>query len=81
MTISTEGLAYYMALPYSYTLIPDREFGGFTIKVNELPGCLSQGDTPDEAVARVREAMELWITCRLEDGLPVPVPISFGSNA
>lgn len=67
-------LAYYMALPYTYTLVPDPNEGGFAVKVNELPGCISQGDTADEAMTRIREAQELWIEGALGDGIPVPEP-------
>lgn len=70
----SKDLAYYMALLYTYTLIPDLEDGGFVIKVNELPGCMSQGDTSEEAMTRIREAMEVWIESRLEGGRPVPEP-------
>ena len=67
-------VAYYMALPYSYTLIPDPDEGGFAIKVNELPGCISQGDTADEAMTRIREAMECWIESAIQHGDPIPEP-------
>ena len=67
-------LAYYMALPYTFTLMPDPEEPGCAIKVNELPGCISQGDTPDDAMRRVREAMELWLETALEDGVAIPEP-------
>lgn len=67
-------LAYYMGLPYTFTLIPDADEPGYAIKVNELPGCISQGDTADEALVRIREAMEVWIESVLEDGREVPEP-------
>ncbi|MGA0871081.1 MAG: type II toxin-antitoxin system HicB family antitoxin, partial [Planctomycetota bacterium] len=52
------------------SLIPDPDEGGFAIKVNELPGCLSQGDTAEEALVRIREAMAGWLEVALEEGLP-----------
>ena len=67
-------LADYMALPYTFTLIPDPAEPGYAIKVNELPGCISQGDTAEEALVRIREAMEAWIESALEDGQEVPTP-------
>jgi antitoxin HicB len=72
--MATKDLTYYMGLLYTYTLIPDLEDGGFVIKVNELPGCMSQGDTSEEAMTRIREAMEVWIESRIEGGRPVPEP-------
>lgn len=35
--------------------------GGYTIYVPALPGCISEGDNIDEALANVREAIELYL--------------------
>ena len=35
--------------------------GGFTAIVPSLPGCISEGDTRDEALSNVREAIELYL--------------------
>ncbi len=37
------------------------EEGGYTATVPALPGCISEGDTVEEAMANVREAMELYL--------------------
>jgi predicted RNase H-like HicB family nuclease len=37
------------------------EEGGYTILVPSLPGCISEGDTVDEALANIREAIELYL--------------------
>lgn len=37
------------------------EEGGFTIYVPSLPGCISEGNTKDEALSNVREAIELYL--------------------
>ena len=37
------------------------EDGGYTVYVPSLPGCISQGDTREEALANVREAIELYL--------------------
>jgi antitoxin HicB len=71
---TSKDLAHYMGLPYTFSLIPDPDEGGFAIKVNELPGCLSQGDTAEEALVRIREAMAGWLEVALEQGLPIPEP-------
>jgi antitoxin HicB len=45
-----------------YTVILEREEdGGYVAVVPALPGCVSQGDTRDEAVRNVREAADLYI--------------------
>jgi predicted RNase H-like HicB family nuclease len=35
--------------------------GGFTAYVPTLPGCISEGDTRDEALRNIREAIELYL--------------------
>ncbi|MDP8943116.1 MAG: type II toxin-antitoxin system HicB family antitoxin [Actinomycetota bacterium] len=67
----------YLELPYEMTLVRDRDDegeGGWVAQVEELPGCLSQGATPEEAVSGVREAMAGWISVALEDGVEIPEP-------
>jgi predicted RNase H-like HicB family nuclease len=37
------------------------EEGGFTVSVPSLPGCISEGDTREEALRNIREAIELYL--------------------
>jgi predicted RNase H-like HicB family nuclease len=37
------------------------EEGGYTVHVPSLPGCISEGETEEEALANVREAIELYL--------------------
>ena len=66
-------LEYYLGLPYTRELIPDTE-GGWFIRIKELPGCMSQGDTPEEALRMIEDAMRGWLAVSLEDGDPIPEP-------
>jgi predicted RNase H-like HicB family nuclease len=52
-------------------LIPE-EGGGYSVLVPSLPGCHSQGDTLEEALENVKEAIELWIEDALEHGETIP---------
>ncbi len=46
--------------------------GGFTATVPSLPGCISEGDTRDEALANIREAIELYLEPVEDDTAGMP---------
>ncbi len=46
------------------------EDGGFTVYVPSLPGCISEGDSRDEAMDNIREAIELYLDPTKDDYLP-----------
>jgi predicted RNase H-like HicB family nuclease len=49
---------------YTAILVPEAD-GGFVVTVPALPGCVSQGDTRDEALRNIREAIAVYIEdCR-----------------
>ncbi len=43
-------------------------------RVVELPGCMTEGDSLEEAATMIRDAMTAWIAVALEDGRPIPEP-------
>lgn len=56
-----------------YTVLLEREAdGGSVASVPVLPGCVSQGDTKQEVMANILEAMELYVEDCIADGDPVP---------
>ena len=44
--------------------------GGYTVYVPSLPGCISEGDPREEALANVREAIELYLDPTEDDFVP-----------
>lgn len=67
----------YLKLPYGITVTHDRDDDGaegYVAEVRELPGVVSQGETPEEAVRSVYDAMAGWISVALEDGIAIPEP-------
>lgn len=64
---------YYLSLPYTRELIPDPE-GGWFVRIKELPGCMSQGDTPEEAIQMIEDAMRGWLEAELRKGSSIPEP-------
>jgi predicted RNase H-like HicB family nuclease len=60
-------------LKRKYTVIfePD-ETGGYIARVPALPGCITEGNTLEEAWAMAKDAIEGYIECLLERNLPKP---------
>ena len=50
--------------------------GGFTVYVPSLPGCISEGETEQEALANIQEAIELYLESLEAHGDPIPPPIT-----
>jgi predicted RNase H-like HicB family nuclease len=48
------------------------EDGWWVVECPSLPGCVSQGKTEQEAIANIKEAMEVWIADALEHSEPIP---------
>lgn len=47
-------------LEYNAVFVPEEE-GGYSVSVPNLPGCLSQGNSFEEAKANIKEAIELYL--------------------
>jgi predicted RNase H-like HicB family nuclease len=64
--------------PHDYEIVirplTGEEGGGFGAMVPELPGCMSDGGTPQEALENVYDAIACWIEACREMGRPVPEP-------
>lgn len=60
-----------MARRYTILLEPD-EAGGYTVTVPRLPGCVTQDETLEEAIAMAKDAIALHVAGLLADGEPVP---------
>lgn len=68
-------LEYYLSLKYPVLLVPEPE-GGFTALIPDLPGCVSVGETEEEALRNVEEARQLWLETAYEFGDEIPLPSS-----
>jgi len=58
-------------LTYRVLLNPEPE-GGYTASVPSLPGCITYGETIDEAILMAKEAIELYIESLVAHNEPVP---------
>ncbi|MCL2016311.1 MAG: type II toxin-antitoxin system HicB family antitoxin [Defluviitaleaceae bacterium] len=77
MITNTKKLDYYMQLPYTkIATFCDDESGKYYIsEVVELKGCSSTGDTANEALECLQEAMECWLESAIAYNDPIPEPI------
>ncbi len=64
---------YYLGLPYSVELRREPDEGWF-VHVREWPGCMSQADTAEEALANIQEVIPLWLEGALESDYEIPEP-------
>ncbi|QPM68255.1 type II toxin-antitoxin system HicB family antitoxin [Atribacter laminatus] len=58
-------------LNYRVLLRKEKE-GGFTVIVTSLPGCVTYGETLEEALAMAREAIELYLDSLIAEGEEIP---------
>jgi antitoxin HicB len=67
-----------MIKPTDYPLIveplAEEDGGGFVARAPDLPGCMSDGETPEEAVVNARDAVLAWIEAAHDVGHEVPPP-------
>ena len=56
------------------------EGGGFLATFPDLPGCMADGETPEEAIADARGEFECWMDAHIADGRPLPSPGTFNAS-
>ena len=63
-------------LQYPATIRPlsSSEGGGYLIEFPDLPGCMSDGETIEEAMRNAEDALKAWIKTAQEFGDPIPKP-------
>ncbi len=61
-----------------YMVVVERGETSWGAHVPDLPGCVAVGETREEVLQLIREAIEFHIESLKEDGLPLPSPSSEG---
>ena len=67
-------LEQYLELPYPMEFTPDPDEGGYVVSFPDLPGCLAQGETIEEAVKNAEDAKREWLKAALEEGIEIRLP-------
>lgn len=61
--------------PYHWVVFPDD--GQYTAFVAEFPGCATCADTPEEALARLKDAADGWLHAVIHAGQDIPEPFDW----
>ena len=65
----------YMKLPYKMEIVEDPDEGGFVVSFPELPGCITIGDTIEEAIKNASDAKRTWFEAALEENIDISEPL------
>lgn len=68
-------LNYYLNLKYSIRLKNNFD-GSFFAEIEELPGCITEGDTEEEVLKMIEDAKKRWLEVALGRKLNIPEPVS-----
>ena len=63
-----------MSIKYELIIYWSEEDQSFIVDVPELPGCMADGETYEQAVTNARQVIEEWIVTAEELGRPIPKP-------
>jgi antitoxin HicB len=74
--VNTKDLNYYLNIPYTFTVKPDLDDGGFIAEFSDLQYCVGTGDTIDKAINDAMIAKEGWIKSAYADDIIIPEPIT-----
>ena len=70
----SETVDKYMKVPYRIEIKQDTDEGGYVAALPELKGCLSCGNTVDEAITNLMDAKREWIIAAIEREIVIPLP-------
>ena len=60
--------------PFEMRPLSEDEGSGWLITFPDLPGCMSDGNNPEEAMENGKDALNVWIKACQEDGREIPIP-------
>jgi len=67
--------------PFQIRPLTEEEGGGYLIEFPDVPGCMSDGETPQEAIPNGRDALKCYLLTMKEIGEPIPEPGSFKTSS
>ena len=79
--MSTRGKFDLDAYPFRVTPLSTQDGGGYLIEYPDVPGCMSDGETPEEAMANGRDALKASLRTLREFGDAIPEPGRFAISS
>ncbi len=76
--IQKDEITQILKRPYTRELTRNED-GTWFARVVEFPGCMTEGETQEEALVNLDDAMASWVEVHLEDSDLIPEPLSDGS--
>ena len=64
-----------LARPYTREMIKNED-GTWFARIVEFAGCMTEGDTAEEAFGNLENAMSAWVETHMEDGDSIPLPLT-----
>jgi len=68
----------YISLPYTRELVKSED--GWTVAIQELPGCVSVGESAQDALEMIDDALFAWLESAFDDNLDIPLPDSMSKK-
>jgi len=66
-------IEYYLKTVYPVTVYAAPE-GGYVAEIEDLPGCITEGETLEEVFQRIEDTRRAWIEVQYESGAEIPLP-------
>ena len=64
--------------PFAICPLSLEDGGGYLITFPDLPGCMADGQTPEDAIGKGQDAFRCWMQAHVEDGRTIPLPSGGG---
>lgn len=64
----------HIEYPFELRPLSDEEGGGWLVTYPDLPGCMSDGETPEQAMANGKDALEAWLKAAEQTGRDISNP-------
>ena len=77
--MTNKTLAYYLSLPYTIELTPNED-GYWFASIPVLKGCITQGESREDALTMLDEAKELWLETALQEDIAIAEPVGVTSS-